>query len=88
MNMTREEALAQMKRASSFRTICEVHREIYDAAATLPESQRDRIHGLVIEAFIMGKKMDAKLREYKADWDTGFYEENTDHHSDSKRRRA
>lgn len=86
--MTRDEALANMRRSSSFRTICEVHREIFDSCGVLPESIRDHLQDLVIEAFIMGKKMDAKLREYKADWDNGFYEPNVDHHADSKRRKA
>lgn len=80
--MTREEALLQMQRASSFRTICEVHREIYDKAVD------PGIRELVLEAFIMGKKMDAKLREYKADWDAGFYDKNEDRRQDSKRRKC
>lgn len=80
--MTREEALGLMRRSSSWRTICEVHREIYDAC---PD---ERVRGLVLEAFIMAKRMDAKLREYKADWDQGLYEPNMDHRSDSKKRAA
>lgn len=83
MMMTREQALAEMRRASSFRTICEVHREIFDLAAGQPDLQE-----LVIEAFIMGKKMDSKLREYKLDWDAGFYGRNEDHRADSRRRKA
>ena len=71
-----------MRRASSWRTICEIHREIYEAC------ESEKVRELVLEAFIMGKKMDAKLRQYKADWDAGFYEPNADHHSDSKRRKA
>lgn len=91
--MTKDEALQQMKRASSFRTICEVHREIYD----LTEHDSDpwvahhalpKIRDLVLEAFVMGKKMDAKLREYKLDWDSGFYEKNEDRRADSKRRKV
>lgn len=85
--MTREEALVALRRASSFRTICEVHREIYDAAETLPEPQKSEIQNKILEAFIMGKKMDAKLREYKADWDAGFYEVNTDRRADRHRRK-
>jgi hypothetical protein len=81
--MNRDEALGLMRRASSFRTICEVHREIYDACESLPA-----VRELVLEAFVMGKKMDAKLREYKADWDAGFYGLNADHRADSKRRKA
>lgn len=86
--MTREEALVAMRRASSFRTICEVHREIYDAADALPEPLKAKVQDLVIEAFVMGKKIDARLREYKADWDTGFYQLNTDRRADRARRNA
>lgn len=81
--MNRDEALGHLRRASSWRTICEVHREIYEACESLPA-----VRELVIEAFVMGKKMDQKLREYKADWDVGFYERNVDHRADSKRRKA
>lgn len=81
--MTREEALEQMSHASPWRTICEVHREIYDKCAGLPEVQE-----LVLEAFIVGKKMDAKLRAYKADWDEGFYADNKDQPDDRVKRMA
>lgn len=77
-----------MRRSSSFRTICEVHRDIYDACSDLAEPLRVRMQDLVIEAFIMGKKMDSKLREYKADWDEGLYEKNHDHRADSLRRKC
>lgn len=82
-----------MKRASSFRTICEVHREIFDltepnADPWVAHNAMFKIRDLVLEAFVMGKKMDAKLREYKADWDAGFYDPNLDHRADSKRRKA
>lgn len=85
--MTRDEARIAIRRASSFRTICEVHREIYDLAEILPEPQKENLQNLVLDAFIMGKKMDAKLREYKADWDAGFYEVNTDRRADRLRRK-
>lgn len=77
-----------MRRASSFRTICEVHREIFDACEGLPPAEKEVIQNLVIEAFIMGKKIDAKLREYKADWDAGFYDKNNDRRVDRQRRSA
>lgn len=86
--MTREEALAAMRRASSWRTICEVHREIYDGLDAVAEPLRAELRERVLEAFIMGKKMDARLREYKHDWDAGFYEKNEDHRADSKRRKC
>jgi hypothetical protein len=79
--MTRDEAITQLRcKASSFRTICEVHREIYDA------TDDQRIRDLVIDAFIMGKKMDDKLKSYKQDWDAGFYELNNDRAEDRKKR--
>lgn len=71
--MNRDEALASMRRSSSRRTICEVHREIYDACADIVDPARSAIRNLVLEAFVMAKKMDAKLCEYKADWSEGFY---------------
>jgi hypothetical protein len=86
--VTKEEALGHMKRASSWRTICEVHRELYDMCGVMPEPARTTLRDLVLEAFVMGKKMDAKLREYKADWDDGMYEPNVDHKQDSKARKA
>lgn len=79
---------AELRRASSFRTICEVHRELYDLTQSFPEGIREQAQKLLLEAFAMGKKMDAKLREYKQDWDAGFYEPNHDHRADSKRRKA
>lgn len=87
MEMTREEALISLRRASSFRTICEVHREIFDLVESLPSPQKEKCQNLILEAFIMGKKMDFKLREYKADWDAGFYELNTDRRADRQRRK-
>lgn len=86
--MNEDDARLLMKRASSWRTICEVHREIFDACAELPEPHQTQIRRLVLQAFVMGKKMDRRLREYKTDWDTGFYEANVDHRADSKRRKA
>lgn len=85
--MTRDEAIGQMRRASSFRTICEVHREIFDALEAVAEPVRTELRRKVLDAFIMGKKMDAKLREYKLDWDAGFYEKNVDRKQDSQRRK-
>lgn len=86
--MTKEEALVAMRRASSWRTICEVHREIYDLCQEIGEPTKTAITNLVLEAFVMGKKMDSKLREYKADWDDGFYGRNEDHRADSRKRKA
>ena len=85
--MTREEAKEQLLgRIAALRNICEVHREIYDATKTLPDVDGQRIRELVVDAYIMGKKMDAKLRSYKADWDIGVFESNKDYCSDQLNR--
>ena len=85
--MTRDEALTQLRcKASSFRTICEVHREIYDATEDLAEPVKSQIRDLVITAFIMAKKMDGKLKSYKQDWDAGFYDLNNDRANDRAKR--
>ena len=54
----------------SMRTVCEVLREIY--WHTTDPIVREK----VLEATIMAKKMDSKLREYKEDWDAeGMWED-------------
>ena len=53
------------------RTICEVLREIFLSTGATPEIQEKSM-----EATVMAKKMNAKLIEYKADWDVGFFEPN------------
>jgi hypothetical protein len=85
--VNREEAKLSLRcKSSSWRTICEVHREIYDLAEMLPGGERERLQELVIDAFIMAKKMDGKLKSYKQDWDAGFYEANNDRAEDRLRR--
>ena len=72
-----------MKRApgcelvSDKRTICEVHRELYDIAVEhLKDSpHRDVIMHKLEEAYLMGKKMNAKLRQYKFNYDDGWWEQ-------------
>ena len=54
------------------RTVCEVLREIHD----ISKDNQDVV-ALLEEATIMAKKMDKKLKEYKADWQEKFYEKNT-----------
>lgn len=50
------------------RTICQVLREAYSATGDA------RVRGLLDEAHVMAKRMDRKLREYKADYDAeGFW---------------
>lgn len=58
------------------RTICEVHRELYD---TLDKcfSDHEEFDGMMDklqEAYSMAKKMDAKLRQYANNYDDGWWE--------------
>ena len=54
-----------------FRTICEVLREIYDLA------EEPEIRSRCEEAIVMAKKMDARLRHYKYNYDEGWWEPKT-----------
>ena len=58
------------------RTICEVHREIYDILFDdLKESDRyEDVLSMLEEAYSMAKKMDAKLRQYKNNYDDNWWE--------------
>jgi hypothetical protein len=78
--MTKEEALVSIRQVSARRTICEIHREIYECADT------QMIKDLVLEAFICGKKMDKKLKEYNKNWDDCMFPENKDSKEDGERR--
>lgn len=53
---------------NSNRTICEVLREIYHS------TDDTVIKDKLILATAMAKKMDAKLREYKQNYDAGWWE--------------
>jgi len=62
------------KYVSNKRTICEVHREIYDILLDLPDGEKkEQAIDLIEEAFKMAKSMNRKLFEYKSDWDKGVY---------------
>lgn len=57
------------------RTICEVHRELYDLAHSyLGGAALQEFTALLEEAYTMGKKMQAKLRQYKGNYDEGWWE--------------
>lgn len=62
------------------RTICEVHREIYDIVMDSyePSKTRDNIETKLEEAFTMAKKMNSKLRQYKYDYDDGWWEKESE----------
>lgn len=49
-------------------TICEVLRGIYHA------SEDPEIRTLARVATTMAKRMEMRLREYRADWDKGFWD--------------
>jgi len=66
------------KRVSHLRTICEVHREIHDILIETPnldDKLVNQIIDLLEEAYRMGKKMNYKLRQYKNNYDEGWWEE-------------
>ncbi len=58
------------------RSICEVHRELYDLAhAHLRDPYTLQVFtDKLEEAYAMAKKMQAKLRQYKGNYDEGWWE--------------
>lgn len=57
------------------RSICEVHRELYDLAhANLKGPALQEFTDKLEEAYTMAKKMQAKLRQYKGNYDEGWWE--------------
>jgi len=63
------------KNVSAIRTICEVHRDIHDILmdAEISPKLANRLIRLLEEAYHMGKKMDSKLRQYKNNYDDGWW---------------
>ena len=58
------------------RTICEIHREMYDILfEDLTTERREEVLGRLEEAYGMAKKMDAKLRQYKNNYDDNWWEQ-------------
>lgn len=64
------------KKIQKFRTICEVHREIYDLVFdNMPDGlAKQDIENKLEEAFLMAKKMNDKLRQYKYNYDDDWWE--------------
>ncbi len=57
------------------RSICEVHRELYDLVhANLSGPALEAFTEKLEEAYAMAKKMQAKLRQYKENYDEGWWE--------------
>jgi len=64
--LTREKAVAQLEtRPAGFDTICAVHRRLWRLLGALPERQRIEARDVLVTAYVMGSKMQAKLVEYK-----------------------
>lgn len=63
---------------SKFRTICEVHRELYEKiiGSNLNKEEKNKMVNLLEEAYEMGKKMNNKLRQYKFNYDDAWWEKN------------
>ena len=70
------------KKREQRRTICEVHREIYRKLNSLKEENLlsdenfQYLTSRIKEAFDSGKKMNNKLRQYKYDYDEGWWAAN------------
>lgn len=65
------------KRVNPFRTICEVHRELYDfliKEEKIDNETANKIIDFLEEAYLIGKKMNSKLRQYKFNYDDGWFE--------------
>ena len=75
------------KRASQLRTICEVHREIYDKIQSIDSDFQKELMPLLEEAYGMAKKMNNKLRQYKFNYDDEWWKENKNYGEALKRRK-
>lgn len=64
----------KQKKAERRRTICEVHREIY--RELVKRNPRDPLLQKLKETFNMAKKMNNKLRQYKYNYDKGWWKKN------------
>jgi len=71
-----------------FVTICEVIREMYEISEVIPqEDLKKELQARLYSSYDMAKRMNKKLREYKHDWDEGFWQVNSDFEKDLKRRK-
>ena len=69
------------------RTICEIHREAWDIVENIEDDfVRHGLQTKLIIAYDMAKRMNAKLREYKKNWDEHFWEKNEDVNQDRQKR--
>jgi len=68
------------KIVSPERTICEVHREIYDLLldGKINQNLANELIDLLEIAYRMGKEMDGKLRQYKYNYDDNWWKKTRD----------
>jgi hypothetical protein len=77
------------KTVNEFRTICEVHREIYDLIEGNKNTKsKEKIISLLEEVYKMGKKMNNKLIQYKFGWDKDFWDKNKNYEEKLDRRKS
>lgn len=57
-------------------TICECHRQLYCHMIDSGYSEDDEEIALLKKAYDIGKKMSTRLRQYKYNYDRGWYEKN------------
>lgn len=75
--------------ASKQRTICEVLRELWDLSLGLVnETVQAEVQARLVGAYEMAKRMDRKLHQYKFNWDSDFWQANTNWREDLQRRQA
>lgn len=76
------------KRVSSKITICEVHRELYDRImdSNMDDDLANQLITLLEDAYIMAKKMNNKLVQYKNNWDDEWWENNRNFEKSWKKR--
>ena len=74
--ITEQERLSQdMELTGEIWTVCEVIREIYKIASGIKDDPRaEAIKEKARTAVAMTKRMNRKLREYKKDYDEGWWE--------------
>jgi len=73
---------------AKLRTVCEVHREMWDIIDQLEDVDiKKQLRDRIIVAYDMGKRMNAKLKSYKKDWDRDMWEKNLDIVVDRKYRK-
>jgi len=72
--VTKEEArLINMNKEERYWTICEVLRTIHKLASHIDDKRGEEIMEKCRIAVVLAKRMNLKLREYKKDYDKGWW---------------